>query len=167
MLELPVMNDRLVEVPLGRRLDLLSGLACFEWIPARLIREMCAMVRVVRFASGEVIVRERDAGDQMFIIDTGTVSITTQGATGQVKLASMGPGEAFGEIALFTDAKIRRATVTAQSDVVALSIATEVLDRICEQFPEVRDVLENTASELTLKRIEALREAHLQSKACE
>jgi CRP/FNR family cyclic AMP-dependent transcriptional regulator len=164
MLEAPVMNDCLADLSLGRRLDLLSGLACFEWIPARLIREMCAMVQVVQFSRGEEIVREREEGDQMFVLDRGRVSVTTQGASGEVQLASMGPGEAFGEIALFTDAKIRRATVTAETEVVALSIATEVLDRICEQFPEVRDVLENTASELTLKRIEALRAAHLAAK---
>lgn len=158
------MNDRFADVSLGRRLDLLSGLACFEWIPARLVREMCAMVEVVQFSRGDVIVRERDQGDRMFVLDRGRVRVTTQGAAGEVELGSMGPEEAFGEIALFTDAKMRRATVAAETEVVALSIATGVLDRICEQFPEVRDVLENTASELTLKRIEALREANLRAK---
>lgn len=157
------MNDQPVDVSLCRRLDLLSGLASFEWIPARLIREMCEMVRVVSFAPGEVIVRERDEGDQMFVIDRGQVSVSVHGALGEVQLAAMGPGESFGEIALVSEAKTRRATVTAESEVVALAIASEVVDRICQQFPEVREVLESTASELTLKRIEALRDARLRS----
>jgi CRP-like cAMP-binding protein len=157
------MSDKSVVVPLSRRLDLLSSLPSFEWIPARLLRELCEMLSAAVYQDGEVIVREKEVGDRMFLIESGNVQVSVQGAPGEVSLGRMGPGEAFGEIALVSEPKIRRATVTALGQVVVLALLSSELDRICDQFPEVRETLSSRASELTLERIGALRRARLES----
>jgi CRP-like cAMP-binding protein len=64
---------------------------------------------------------------------------------------------------LVSEPKIRRATVTALGQVVVLALLSSELDRICDQFPEVRETLSSRASELTLERIGALRRARLES----
>ncbi len=60
--------------------------------------------------AGKVLAREGDLGDEFFVIDSGTAEVTRGGE----RVAELGPGEFFGEMALL-DADRRNATVTAIS----------------------------------------------------
>lgn len=64
------------------------------------------------YQDGEVIIRQGDKGDCMFVIQEGRVSVVKELDSGEVELAVRGPGEFFGEMALF-EHETRMATVRA------------------------------------------------------
>jgi len=67
---------------------------------------------VERVAPGEDVVTEGEAGDCAYIISTGTCRVYKEVGGKQVELAELGPGDVFGETAVFTD-EARGATVRA------------------------------------------------------
>src|SRR5947209_2260108 len=70
----------------------------------------------LRFESGQAVVREGDAPDGFYVIKDGRVVVVTGGDPGvEERLATLGPGETFGEIALLTG-ELRTATVVAETD---------------------------------------------------
>lgn len=81
-----------------------------------------ARADVRRFAPGAVILREGDAADAYFLLQSGT-AVVTRGAP-PAPVATLGPGEGFGEIGLLQNIP-RSATVTAG----AAGAETLVLDR--------------------------------------
>ena len=82
-----------------------------------------------RHAAGSVIVREGDAGETAYYLYAGRVSLYHR-ADGQERLlASLGPGELFGEIAHLLHEK-RSATVRADSDVIALALPPDLLEEL-------------------------------------
>lgn len=61
---------------------------------------------------GEVIFREGDSADCMYVILEGKIKITKEGPSGEVQLAVLQEGELFGEISFF-DRLPRAATATS------------------------------------------------------
>ena len=53
----------------------------------------------VSVAAGEVIIREGESGERFYVVQSGSVEVDRQDQV----LARLGPGEAFGEIALLLD----------------------------------------------------------------
>jgi glutathione peroxidase-family protein/CRP-like cAMP-binding protein len=114
--------------------------AAFSHLPRVLLGEMADHLRLARFRRGEVIVREGDAADRFYIIESGQVEVTRSSSDGDVHVLSMGAGEYFGEVALLAT-RTRTATVRAVSEVRLLS-----LDRV--QFQALVDASEPTAEDL-------------------
>ena len=89
------------------------------------------------FEPGEVIVREGQGGIAFFVVTTGRVSISRADAEGQQReLRTAGPGDVFGEMALFSD-RPRSATITAVETTECLALHRfEFLDEL-RRSPEV------------------------------
>ena len=77
---------------------------------ARLLKER-------RFTKGETVIMEGSGGAAFFIIASGEAKVSSKG----VNLATLGPGEHFGEVALI-DGGPRSATVTAATDLVCYGL---------------------------------------------
>jgi CRP-like cAMP-binding protein len=71
------------------------------------------------FAPGEVIFREGEPGEHMYVLQSGHVRITRDNAAGARVLAVLGAGEFFGEMSILND-KPRNATADALDEVRAL-----------------------------------------------
>jgi CRP/FNR family transcriptional regulator len=84
---------------------------------------------------GQVLFREGDHGDEMFLVRTGSI-VVSKGVTGRVEqvLARMGPGDFFGEMALF-DRSPRSATIQADTDVTLLLLDRDALARLTADSP--------------------------------
>ena len=73
------------------------------------------------FHDGEIIFREGDTGDVMYVIQSGKVKITRNSPKGDVILGELAAGEIFGEMALF-DRLPRCANAIASGDARILSV---------------------------------------------
>jgi len=83
----------------------------------------------------QVLLREGDTGDEMFLVRSGSLVIS-KGVTGRVEqvLARVGPGDFFGEMALF-DRSPRSATIQADSDTMLLVLDRPTLTKLTEVSP--------------------------------
>jgi serine/threonine-protein kinase len=79
-----------------------------------------------RFPAGAQIIREGDAAVAAYIITSGQCEVYKTEGGRRVKLRTLGPGDVFGEIALFTG-EVRLASVDALEPVTATVITREAL----------------------------------------
>jgi len=101
--------------------------AIFANLPHDVLLAALALGEVQPFRAGDVLFRENDLGQSFYVVIVGAVDII-KGRGGQaVRVASLGVGECFGEMALVSD-DARSATVTAQVDCVTLCFQREKID---------------------------------------
>ena len=87
---------------------------------------------VVNVAAGSDIVREGDIGHEFYLIVKGSASVRRKGR----KIASLGPGDYFGEMALL-DRGPRSATVIADSEVELAVISQREFMAVLDRVPPV------------------------------
>jgi len=80
---------------------------------------------------GDVVIKEGDEGDVLYIIDSGTLSCTKifKGNTDPTWLKKYEPGEAFGELALLYNAP-RAATITSDGDSTLFALDRQTFNHI-------------------------------------
>jgi len=88
------------------------------------------------YRDGEVIVRQGEAGDCMYVIQTGQVEAILEKEGKEVRLAVLGEGDVFGEMALF-EREERSATVRALGDVRVLTIDKRTFLRQIHEDPSL------------------------------
>ncbi len=120
---LGVSEDQTLERHL-RRMELLAGLSSEQ------LREVASHLRPEHFAAGQVIYRRGAEGDTLYLVDEGRVQVA--GPTGT--LATLGPGESFGEGAFLTG-EPRSTEATALTDVTAWSLARNDFEELALRFP--------------------------------
>jgi CRP/FNR family transcriptional regulator, cyclic AMP receptor protein len=90
---------------------------------------------------GEVLFREGDEGERLYVVTAGKVKLGRTSADGRENLlAILGPGQMFGELSLF-DPGPRSATVTAVTDCTLQSLGHDELGRWLDGRPEVARAL--------------------------
>jgi serine/threonine-protein kinase len=80
----------------------------------------------VSIAAGSIIVTEGETGDAAYVILEGRCAAYQVEAGKEITLRMMGPGDVFGETAVFTG-RPRTASVRAATDVVLLMVTGEIL----------------------------------------
>ncbi|MDX9898896.1 MAG: cyclic nucleotide-binding domain-containing protein [Spirochaetia bacterium] len=89
------------------------------------------------FAAGDHLMKQGEDGIGLFIILSGKVKIEKVNAGGvQVELATNGPGDVMGELAVLDGAK-RTATVTATEQTKCLVLASWEFNSFMKAHPEV------------------------------
>jgi CRP/FNR family transcriptional regulator len=97
-----------------------------------------ADVAVTRsFRGGEVVFRENDDSDTCYVVRSGHARAVREHADGrQITLATFGPGDIFGELAMFDDER-RSATVEAVDALDALGIPGVDMRALLARHPEI------------------------------
>ena len=115
----------------------LLAVPLFANLPTQVIEAIAQRVRRRRYSDGEVIFHEGDPGRSLCIIESGRVKIVSVSEQGQEALhAIMGPGEFFGELALFDDLP-RSADVVTMEATQTLNLAREDFFAIIDRYPAV------------------------------
>lgn len=93
------------------------------------------------FGVGEPIVRQGASGESLFVLLQGHVEVTARnGESPPTRLATLNPGDYFGEMSLLTGAP-RSATVTALEETRVLEISKDSFGRIMALRPELVTIL--------------------------
>ena len=100
--------------------------------------EQVAEVAVPRsFHAGEVVFREGDESNTSYIVRDGHARAVRQHSDGRtLTLANFGPGEVFGELAMF-DSDRRSATIEAIDDLDLLAILGADMQRLMREHPDI------------------------------
>ena len=119
------------------RVVVLKSTALFATTPENVLSSIVPIMKEVTFREGEEIFAKGDLGNSLFIVHDGQVGIFN----GPQQLATFGPGDFFGELALL-DAEPRSATAAALSEVLTFRIDQEDFYDVMEERGEVlRNIL--------------------------
>jgi CRP/FNR family transcriptional regulator len=88
------------------------------------------------YKSGEIIVRQGDVGDCMYVIQSGRAEIIKEKEGKEIQLNVLGEGGIFGEMALI-DKEVRSATVRALGEVRILTVDKKIFLRLMSKDPTV------------------------------
>lgn len=100
--------------------DVLKRIALLEDLPDETLARIAERLEPVRFDEGEYVFQKGDAGNSLYIIDSGLVKIVSQDDLGhELVLNQCGPGQAIGEMSLI-DEEPRSAGVVAISPTVTM-----------------------------------------------
>lgn len=113
----------------ARNLDL-SQIWLFSTCSARELRTVRRALEEVTAPAGRVLVEEGTIGREFFFIVDGQASVRRGGR----RIAALGPGNYFGELALL-DRQPRSATVVADSDMVLLNMGQREFNGLLEDVP--------------------------------
>ncbi|MHB8691804.1 MAG: Crp/Fnr family transcriptional regulator [Solirubrobacteraceae bacterium] len=90
-----------------------------------------------RFDAGETIFREGDESNTCYIVRSGLVRAVRENTDGRsITLANFGPGDIFGELAMFDNEK-RSATVEAVAASEAIAILGGDMRRLLREHPDI------------------------------
>ncbi len=100
--------------------------------------ERIAQVAVPReFGAGQIVFREGDASDTCYVVREGHArAIRTHGDGRTITLATFGPGDIFGELAMFEDER-RSATVEAVEATSVVGVLGPDMRRLMGEHPEI------------------------------
>jgi glutaminase len=125
--------------------DMLAGLSAEE------LAELSALAACRTFHAGERIITAGDSASSIFFLQDGMVSVKLRSG---VRLASLAPGMAFGELALIEPT--RSADVFADTTVICLELGTEQFETFRERHPRGgQKIVRNLALLLTKRLIQA------------
>jgi len=114
------------------KMELLKRAPLFAGCSKSELRALASSADELDLREGTVLTREGRAGREFFVLVSGTAKVTKDGR----KVADLGEGDWFGEIALLTDTP-RTATVTATSPVDVLVITDRSFRRTVETMPSI------------------------------
>ncbi len=141
-----VLSQRLAELDRRFTEGHLRGLRLLAGLSPGQLEDISRRLQPVRFRQGEVIVREGDAGAEMFFIESGRVRVTRGEGARTLLLAELEAGDLFGEMALLTGSP-RSATVLALSDVDLWVMSKADFDDVVTAYPNLALALSRLLSE--------------------
>jgi CRP-like cAMP-binding protein len=86
------------------------------------------------YRDGDAIVRQGELGDCMYVVQSGEVEVVQAANGGEQRLAILGTGDFFGEMAVF-EKEVRSATVRAHGEARALKVDKKTLLRRIKEDP--------------------------------
>jgi hypothetical protein len=120
------------------------------------LRMVLSSAQVHDFGAGEVLMRQGDPGDSMYIIRYGKVEVRLRAADGSERhLATMGSSQVIGEAALLTG-EPRTATIRAIEDVEVIELTRDGFTRLFKQNADTAKAISEIASKRLIEREAAL-----------
>ena len=116
---------------------LLAKVPVFETLVEEDLAKVAEVAVPRTFAAGHVVFREGDQSDTCYVVAGGHARALREHSDGRtIALARFGPGDIFGELAMFDDER-RSATVEALDELHALAILGQDMRRLLRQHPDM------------------------------
>ncbi|MGX5356939.1 Crp/Fnr family transcriptional regulator [Kocuria sp. KH4] len=118
-------------------IDVLRRAPLFASLDDQAFAALTEELTEVDLSRGSTLFHEGDPGDQLYFIVSGKIKLGRTAADGRESLvAIMGPGELFGEMALF-DPSPRSTSATAVSETRLAGLKHDNLKKVIERSPDV------------------------------
>jgi CRP/FNR family transcriptional regulator len=108
----------------------------FRNVPGEGLRRLSDFIQEKDVHAGEIIFREEDFGDEMYLVRSGKVSIHQELGEGPALLDVIEPGGYFGEMAIIDDLP-RTATATAEAATNLLVLHKNDFRTAVQDYPDI------------------------------
>src|SRR5919206_1297574 len=116
---------------------LLARVPVFEQLADADLRRVADLAIRRSYAPGDVVFREGDDSDTCYVVESGHARALREHTDGrQLTLATFGPGDIFGELAMFDDER-RSATVEAIEALEVIGILGPDMRRLMREHPDI------------------------------
>ncbi len=116
---------------------LLHGVPAFSALGDDDLAQVASVTVPRTFSAGESVFREGDRSDTCYVVRSGHVRAVREHTDGRsITLATLGPGDIFGELAIF-DEEERSATVEALEDIEVIAILAGDMRRMLREHPNI------------------------------
>ena len=126
-----------MSVTSGETIGLLHRVPAFSALVEDELRHVAEVAVPRRFEAGEVVFREGEESNTCYIVRSGRARAVREHVDGRsITLANFGPGDIFGELAMFDDER-RSATIEAVEPTQAIAILGGDMRRLLRQHPDI------------------------------
>ena len=117
----------------------LEGIALFQGLTSDQLAEVARSADEIDVEAGKRLVSAGRFGYEFFVIENGTCEVVR----GDERLAELGPGDFFGEMAILGDT-VRNADVVASSPMTAMVMTDAQFRHLARRMPEVAEQIRET-----------------------
>jgi small-conductance mechanosensitive channel/CRP-like cAMP-binding protein len=129
----------------SRRVDALSRVDVFRALDGEKIDRLARRMRMIIYGPGEVVLRQGDPGDSLYVVRSGSVAVQLGAQGARRDVATLSAGQFFGEMSLMTG-ESRSATVVAKSDCECYIVDKEAFQEILDERPELAGIISDILS---------------------
>ena len=117
--------------------ELLARVPVFSTLVPADLERISELAVPREFEPGQVVFREGDSSDTCYIVRSGRARAVREHSDGRtITLATFGPGDIFGELAMFEDER-RSATVEAVEPTAAVAVLGPDMRRLMSEHPGI------------------------------
>jgi serine phosphatase RsbU (regulator of sigma subunit) len=128
--------------------NLLARIPLFADLPVEELNRLMSALDVVNLKSEDILYREGDMADKMYVIVSGTLEINMASDTeNELILNVLHEGEYFGEMGLIMPGGRRTAGARARGDVVLLSMSRDQFIGLLHRHPELASAMVSVLSQ--------------------
>lgn len=148
-------------------LRLLKHVSLFAKLPEHYLALLAQRIPTRELRTGDPLITAGDPGESMFVLGEGLVAVRIDTPNGELDVATLTPGNFFGEMSLLTG-EPRSASVVALADALAFEIDKSAILPLLEGNPQAAELMSSAAAARRLasdaaskaKRPDELEEAH-------
>ena len=133
----------------------------FADVPAEDVRRLLSIARRRTYRKGEVVFHRDDLAESLHLVVRGRFAVRITTSLGESALLDvLGPGDAFGELALLLPDARRSATMEALEEGETRSVFRDDFARLQIEHPGVKDVLLRLLAQQLARASDRIVEAH-------
>jgi len=114
----------------------LKSTPLFRNVPGEGLKRLSDFIQEKEVSAGEVVFREEDFGDEMYLVRSGSVAIHQELGEGPSLVETVEAGGYFGEMAIIDDLP-RTATATAEADTSLLVLHKNDFRTAVQDYPDI------------------------------